>query len=329
MSYSRSETKIIVEKRKAVSLFVYNGKGVLRIGTLVIGQKSGGRTKVKSMVSLKRRLSTVFTMAFSTILAIMIELKLYRWCFLFYNYLVCELRLEIHEDLLLLLVLFLVFVSWILVRTFMYTINKKKSWVPKIDKAFSISTWICVFSLYFTEFAQIVECTHKPEDLELRLGPLERGEASLPSLNDLPAVVYEQGIQIPEKNLITVELKQNEMASLINKLPKEELKDVIHEDSIRKPLNAFTAEQQALLRDLAINHFSLKNKIIARMKDLYPGDAWEFTQIIREKFFEGRQKDRESSLEDLQRMLSALNKQGKSASCAKRFRSNIHYWDWK
>jgi hypothetical protein len=73
-------------------------------------------------------------------------------------------------------------------------------------------------------------------------------------------------------------------------------------------LFAFTAEQQALLRDLAINHFSLKKKIIAKMKDLYPGDAWEFTQIIREKFFQGRQKDREYSLEDLQRMLSALNK---------------------
>jgi hypothetical protein len=211
----------------------------------------------------------------------------------------------------------------------MYTIKEKKYWVPKIEKAFSISTWIFFFFLYFTEFAQIAECAHKPVDLKLHLGPLERGEASLPSLNDLPTVVYEQGIQIPDKNLITVELKQNEMASLINKLPKEELKEVIQEDSIRKPLNAFTAEQQALLRDLAINHFSLKNRIIAKMKDLYPGDAWEFTQIIREKFFQGRQKDREYSLEDLQRMLSALNEQGKSASCAKRFRSNIHYWNWK
>ena len=203
---------------------------------------------------------------------------------------------------------------------------KKKYWVPEIEKAFSISTWILFFFLYFTEFAQIAECAHKPVDLELLLGPRE---ASLPSLNDLPTVVYEQGIQIPDKNLITVELKQNELASLIKKLPKEELKDVIQEDSIRKPLNAFTAEQQALLRDLAINHFSLKKKIIAKMKDLYPDDAWEFTQIIREKFFQGRQKDREYSLEDLQRMLSALNEQGKYASCAKRFRSNIHYWDWK
>ncbi|GKA98189.1 hypothetical protein Tco_1120237 [Tanacetum coccineum] len=34
------------------------------------------------------------------------------------------------------------------------------------------------------------ECAHKPEDPELRLGPpetpLERGKASLPSLNELP-----------------------------------------------------------------------------------------------------------------------------------------------
>lgn len=119
------------------------------------------------------------------------------------------------------------------------------------------------------------------------------------------------------------------MASLINRLPKEELKDVIGEDSIRKPLNEFNAEQQAQLRDIAINHFSLKNEIIAKIKSLYPNDEWEFTKVIRDKFFQGRQKDRESSLEDLQRMLYALNEQGKSASCAKRLRYNISNWNWK
>lgn len=98
---------------------------------------------------------------------------------------------------------------------------------------------------------------------------------------------------------------------------------------MRKPLNEFNAEQQAQLRDIAINHFSLKNEIIAKMKSLYPNDEWELTKVIREKFFQGRQKDRESSLEDLQRMLSALNEQGKSASCAKRLRYNISYWNWK
>lgn len=118
------------------------------------------------------------------------------------------------------------------------------------------------------------------------------------------------------------------MASLIKQLPKKELKDVIGFDSIRKPLNEFNAEQQAQLRDLAINHFAVKNEIIAKMKSLYPEDEWEFTKVVREKFFQGRQKGRESYLEDLQRMLSALNEQGKSASCASRLRHNISHWNW-
>lgn len=53
----------------------------------------------------------------ATILDIMIELKLYRWSFLLYNYLVFELELEIHQDFLFLLVCILVFVSWIMVHT--------------------------------------------------------------------------------------------------------------------------------------------------------------------------------------------------------------------
>lgn len=177
------------------------------------------------------------------------------------------------------------------------------------------------------------ECAHKPADPELRLGPpetpLERGKASLPSLNELPPILYEQQIQIPGRNLINVELEKNEMASLIMQLPKKELKDVIGFDSIRKPLNEFNAEQQAQLRDLAIHHFAVKNEIIAKMKSLYPEDEWEFTKRVREKFFQGRQKGRESYLEDLQRMLSALNEQGKSASCASRLRHNISHWNWK
>ena len=177
------------------------------------------------------------------------------------------------------------------------------------------------------------ECAHKPEDLELRLGPpetpLERGKASLPSLNELPPILYEQQIQIPGRNLINVELEKNEMASIITQLPKNELKGVLGEDSIRKPLHEFNAEQQAQLRDLAINHFEVKNEIIAKMKSLYPEDEWEFTKLVREKFFQGRQKGREFYLEELRRMLSALNEQGKSASCASRLRYNISHWNWK
>lgn len=244
-----------------------------------------------------------------------------------------DLDLNIHDDLLLLLVLVLVFVSRILVRALWhFHYNKcRDSWVPKIEKTFSISTCIVCFYMYFTGVVQIAQCADNP-DLELRLGPpgtpLERGE-SLPNLNELPKIVYEQRIQIPNNKFINVELQDNEMASLINRLPKAELQDVIRADSILKPLKEFNAEQQAQLRDIAIRHFEFKNEIIAKMKSLYPNDEWELTKVIREKFFQGRQKDRESSLEDLQRMLSALNEQGKSASCSKRLRYNISYWNWK
>jgi hypothetical protein len=97
------------------------------------------------------------------------------------------------------------------------------------------------------------EGAHNPVDLVGPPGtPLERGEASLPSLNDLPTIIYEQQIPIPDNNFITVELEKNEMASLVKRLPKEELKDVIWEDSIRKPIEEFNAKQQAQLIDLAI-----------------------------------------------------------------------------
>lgn len=66
------------------------------------------------------------------------------------------------------------------------------------------------------------------------------------------------------------------------------------------------------------------------MRYLYPNDEWELTKVIREKFFQGRQKDRESSLKDLQKMLSALNEQGKYTNCARRLRSHLsRWWDWK
>lgn len=185
----------------------------------------------------------------------------------------------------------------------------------------------------FTRFVQIAECAGNPLDLEFRLGsagtPLERGEASLPNLNGLPNILYEEWIEIRDNDFLKVELEQNEMSSLINRLPKEELKDVIGEDSIRKPLEQFNAEQQARLIDLAINHFSLKNEIIAKMQLLYPENKWQLTKVVRETFFQGRQKDRESSLKDLQRMLCALKQNGKYASCAQRLRYNIAHWNWK
>nr|GEX99261.1 hypothetical protein, mitochondrial [Tanacetum cinerariifolium] len=140
----------------------------------------------------------------------------------------------------------------------------------------------------------------------------------MPSLHSAFRRLWRTKIQIPGRNLINVELEKNEMASIINQLPKNELQGIHREDSIRKPLNEFNAEQQGQLKDLAINHFAVKNEIIAQMKYLYPGDEWEFTKVIREKFFQGRQKGREFDLEHLQKMLSALKERGKSSSCAAR-----------
>ena len=146
---------------------------------------------------------------FSTIFAIMIEIKLFRWSFLLYNFLLSELELEIHQDFVFLLVLILVFVSWILVRTLCHFYNfLTKFQVPKIEKTWTISTCIVCLYMYFdfAGFVQIAECAEKPLDLEFRLGPpgtpLERGEASLPSLNDLPTILYEQQIQISDNNFV-------------------------------------------------------------------------------------------------------------------------------
>lgn len=65
------------------------------------------------------------------------------------------------------------------------------------------------------------------------------------------------------------------------------------------------------------------------MQLLYPENKWQLTKVVRETFFQGRQKDRESSLKDLQRMLCALKQNGKYASCAQRLRYNIAHWNWK
>lgn len=65
------------------------------------------------------------------------------------------------------------------------------------------------------------------------------------------------------------------------------------------------------------------------MKSLYPEHEWDFVKLVRDKFFEGRQRDREASLEDLSKMLSALQDEQKSASCAQRLRSAITTWNWK
>ena len=114
------------------------------------------------------------------------------------------------------------------------------------------------------------------------------GEAYPPDLNELQNVVFEQRLPINDSSFITLELHLNELESLINCLPKEELYPIIQKNSIQQPLIEFTAEQQEELRRIAMDHFIIKNEIIMKMKSLYPDDDWELTRVMRDKFFCGR-----------------------------------------
>ena len=101
---------------------------------------------------------------FSTILAIMIEIKLFRWSFLLYNFLLSELELEIHQDFVCLLILLLVFVSWILGRTlwhFHYKKNPDISRVPIMESVWTLSLFLS-FSFFFSELLlETVDCAGK------------------------------------------------------------------------------------------------------------------------------------------------------------------------
>ncbi|KAB2634131.1 hypothetical protein D8674_042626 [Pyrus ussuriensis x Pyrus communis] len=145
---------------------------------------------------------------------------------------------------------------------------------------------------------------------------------------EAPPVLFQQTIQV-NNQIFTIPLEQTEINETIHRLPKEELKGIIGEDSIRHPINEFTAQQQANLMDLAILHFKLKKNLISEMKSLYPEHEWDFVPLIREKFFFGRQRDREYSCETLSKMLSDLQSKNKSASCAQKFRFEILNWNWK
>lgn len=84
---------------------------------------------------------------FRGLLVIMIELKLYRWCFPFYNY------------FLFLLVLILVCVSRILVRALWHFHYQKwnKSSLPQIERLWTIST--CILAIfYLAGLLDIAEC---------------------------------------------------------------------------------------------------------------------------------------------------------------------------
>lgn len=66
---------------------------------------------------LRSNVPAALCILLSTLLAIMIELKLFRWCFHFVHFLRFDLLLAIHLSFLFFKVVLFVFVSWILVRT--------------------------------------------------------------------------------------------------------------------------------------------------------------------------------------------------------------------
>ncbi|CAL0314990.1 unnamed protein product [Lupinus luteus] len=79
--------------------------------------------------------------------------------------------------------------------------------------------------------------------------------------------------------------------------------------------------------ELAISHFCKKNRIIAELKALYPEDEWDFSPLIRDKFFGGRQVNREYSLKFLDQMREDLTTKKQQASCATRLHRQINTWN--
>lgn len=114
-------------------------------------------------------------------------------------------------------------------------------------------------------------------------------------LNQDPPIVFEQVFE-QENKIFNISMERTEMFETRNRLPKQELQTIISDNSIR----LFEA----------INHLKKKNEIISEMKSLYPKDEWNFDKVVRREFFFFRQRDRECSLEDLSKMLSALKEKG-------------------
>ena len=91
----------------------------------------------------------------------MIELKLYRWSFQLYEYLVSKFDCGMHCDFLFLLVFLFVFVSWILVRALWYFHYKKNPIPQRIVHGTTIEILWIIFPTFFFIFffeSSIAEC---------------------------------------------------------------------------------------------------------------------------------------------------------------------------
>lgn len=134
------------------------------------------------VLNLQKKGPACFCVILSVIFALMLERKLFRWCFKLFSYL--SRFVSIHHDLLFLLILVFVSISWILVRALGHLYSTKIVRVPIIEIVWAISTCVFCFSIFFERFVETAECSghdDQPVDLELRLGlpgpEIERDDA--------------------------------------------------------------------------------------------------------------------------------------------------------
>lgn len=108
----------------------------------------------------------------------------------------------------------------------------------------------------------------RPRDIDLNRQPTpepaagngnEAGPISMDGetidLNKTPKIFDEQVIILNDQVVTTIQLNQEELTHIMSSLPKEELKQIIGDNSIRQPIENFSPQQQEELRELAISHF--------------------------------------------------------------------------
>lgn len=140
----------------------------IRIRAFLFGMllREQGGNKIKKKKTMPSFFLSFSTIVFSTILSTMIELKLYRWFFLLYKNFVFKLELEVPQDFLLLLVLILVFVSWILVRTLWHFYYKKFSNIYHVpitimESVWTLSLFLSLSCFFWENFIEKVDCAGK------------------------------------------------------------------------------------------------------------------------------------------------------------------------
>lgn len=156
-------------------------------------------------------------------------------------------------------------------------------------------------------------------------GEVERGAQQGPVADPAPLV---GGEEAPVPLSPNHEQKEQELQKLIELLPKKELNEIIGESSISRPIEEYSAEYRASLREQAMQHYVIKNEIIQEMASLYPEKGWELSKLIREKFFLSR-GNRELDLISLNTRLEKLKTEKKRCGWARELNYRLEYWDWK